>query len=35
MNEEKKILDLGCGNKKREGAIGVDSNPSYLTAIKQ
>jgi len=22
-----KILDLGCGNKKREGAIGVDCNP--------
>ena len=23
----KKILDLGCGNQKREGAIGIDINP--------
>ena len=23
---DKKILDLGCGNKKRDGAIGVDFN---------
>lgn len=23
-----KILDLGCGNKKRPGAIGVDRNPA-------
>jgi predicted SAM-dependent methyltransferase len=23
----KKILDLGCGNRKKEGAIGVDINP--------
>jgi predicted SAM-dependent methyltransferase len=22
-----KILDLGCGNKKKEGAIGIDINP--------
>ena len=22
-----KILDVGCGNKKREGSIGIDSNP--------
>lgn len=26
MSQQKKILDLGCGNKKREGAIGVDFN---------
>ena len=26
MDKEKKILDLGCGNKKRKGTIGVDSN---------
>ena len=25
-DEMKKILDLGCGNKKRPGAIGVDFN---------
>jgi predicted SAM-dependent methyltransferase len=24
----KTILDLGCGNRKRPGAIGVDSNPA-------
>jgi SAM-dependent methyltransferase len=24
---ERKILDLGCGTRKREGAIGVDINP--------
>jgi len=23
----KKILDLGCGNRKREGSVGVDINP--------
>lgn len=23
----KKILDLGCGNRKKEGAIGIDINP--------
>ena len=22
------ILDVGCGNKKREGAVGIDSNPA-------
>ena len=21
------ILDLGCGNKKRPGAVGIDVNP--------
>ena len=26
MSVEMKILDLGCGNKKREGTIGVDYN---------
>ena len=26
MNQPLKILDLGCGNKKREGAIGIDFN---------
>lgn len=26
MNPSLKILDLGCGNKKREGAVGVDRN---------
>ncbi|EKP04903.1 MULTISPECIES: class I SAM-dependent methyltransferase [Leptospira] len=26
MNIESKILDLGCGNKKRVGAIGIDFN---------
>jgi len=26
MNQSPKVLDLGCGNKKREGAIGVDFN---------
>lgn len=25
---EKTILDLGCGNRKRPGAVGVDSNPA-------
>jgi len=25
-NNGKKILDLGCGNRKREGAVGVDIN---------
>jgi ubiquinone/menaquinone biosynthesis C-methylase UbiE len=25
---QKKILDLGCGKKKRSGAIGIDFNPS-------
>lgn len=24
---DKKILDLGCGNRKRPGAIGIDHNP--------
>ncbi|MBI4060218.1 MAG: class I SAM-dependent methyltransferase, partial [Elusimicrobia bacterium] len=24
----KTILDLGCGNRKRPGAIGVDNNPA-------
>lgn len=27
MSENKKILDLGCGNKKRIGSIGIDINP--------
>ena len=26
MSQAKKILYLGCGNKKREGAVGVDFN---------
>ncbi|MCG3770992.1 MAG: Demethylrebeccamycin-D-glucose O-methyltransferase [Nitrosomonadaceae bacterium] len=26
MNQQPKVLDLGCGNKKRPGAIGVDFN---------
>lgn len=26
MNKQPKVLDLGCGNKKRPGAIGVDFN---------
>lgn len=26
MNQQLKVLDLGCGNKKRPGAIGVDFN---------
>lgn len=26
MNQPIKVLDLGCGNKKRHGAIGVDFN---------
>jgi len=26
MNDTRKILDLGCGNKKRDGAVGVDFN---------
>ena len=26
MNEQLKVLDLGCGNTKRPGAIGVDIN---------
>jgi predicted SAM-dependent methyltransferase len=26
MNQTTKVLDLGCGNKKRSGAIGVDFN---------
>lgn len=26
MNHPPKVLDLGCGNKKREGAIGIDFN---------
>lgn len=26
MNEQLKVLDLGCGNRKRPGAIGVDFN---------
>lgn len=26
MGQSKKTLDLGCGNKKREGAVGVDFN---------
>jgi predicted SAM-dependent methyltransferase len=26
MNQPLKILDLGCGNKKREGAVGIDFN---------
>ncbi len=26
MNTQLKILDLGCGNKKRPGAIGIDFN---------
>jgi predicted SAM-dependent methyltransferase len=26
MNQAMKVLDLGCGNKKRSGAIGVDFN---------
>ena len=26
MSQQLKILDLGCGNKKRTGAIGVDFN---------
>jgi len=24
----KKILDLGCGNRKKEGTIGIDINPN-------
>ncbi len=27
MTIDKKILDLGCGNRKRPGAIGIDVNP--------
>lgn len=26
MNQPLKVLDLGCGNKKRPGAIGIDFN---------
>jgi len=26
MNHQLKVLDLGCGNTKRHGAIGVDFN---------
>ena len=26
MNQQLKVLDLGCGNTKRPGAIGVDFN---------
>jgi SAM-dependent methyltransferase len=26
MNSSLKVLDLGCGNKKREGAVGIDFN---------
>ena len=26
MDKNIKILDLGCGNKKREGAVGIDFN---------
>jgi SAM-dependent methyltransferase len=26
MNQQRRVLDLGCGNKKRRGAIGVDFN---------
>ena len=25
---DKKILDLGCGKRKRPGAIGIDNNPA-------
>lgn len=28
MNQLSKILDLGCGTRKRPGAIGVDINPA-------
>lgn len=27
MNEKSVILDLGCGNRKRPGSIGIDVNP--------
>lgn len=26
MSQQKQILDLGCGNKKRAGAVGIDFN---------
>lgn len=26
MNQPLKVLDLGCGNKKRSGAVGIDFN---------
>ncbi len=29
----KKILDLGCGNRKRPGAIGIDVNPNTAADI--
>jgi predicted SAM-dependent methyltransferase len=28
-----KILDLGCGNKKRPGAVGVDHNPETAADV--
>ena len=28
-----KILDIGCGTRKRHGAIGIDSNPKVLPDI--
>ena len=30
---ERKILDLGCGTRKREGAIGVDKIPSVADIL--
>jgi SAM-dependent methyltransferase len=30
-----KILDLGCGNQKKEGAIGIDINPETKADIIQ
>tara|TARA_Y100000768_G_C23902155_1_gene645689 strand:+ start:267 stop:800 length:534 start_codon:yes stop_codon:yes gene_type:complete len=30
----KRVLDLGCGNKKRAGAVGIDNNNNINTDIK-
>jgi predicted SAM-dependent methyltransferase len=33
MLGSQKILDLGCGNRKRAGAIGIDKNPATCADI--
>lgn len=33
MNNEKKILDVGCGTNKYEGAIGLDYNPNTAADV--